>query len=335
MQDLIQHIQAGQDLSRQQMASAVDIMMRGEADAEEVKALLLALRAKGESVDEIAGAAQAMRDHMVAIDSEIAPLVDTCGTGGDRSGTFNISTAAAIVTAAAGVAVAKHGNRSITSKTGSADVLESLGINVDADVDTARRCLETVGICFCFAPKLHPSMRHVGPIRKSLGVPTIFNMLGPLCNPAGAPFQVLGVGRPELRQLLAQTLLQLGTQHALVVSGQDGLDELTVADSTDVCQVVDGKVNSLVWTPDDFGIARQSLDSMIVETPDQSAKVIRQVLAGDPGPARDIVVLNAAAAIWAVDRSQSKVSCAERAAAAIDDGRATDLLRRWGEASRS
>jgi anthranilate phosphoribosyltransferase len=196
MQQIIARIQEGQSLTMDEMAAVVDAIMRGDVGEDRIAEFLLALRAKGETVEEIAGAARAMRRHMTPIRSRHTRLLDTCGTGGDGSQTFNISTAAALVTAACGVAVAKHGNRGMTSRSGSADVLAVLGVNIAADVETVQRCLDEVGICFCFAPQLHPSMRHVAEVRKRLNVPTIFNLLGPLCNPASAPFQLLGVGRP-------------------------------------------------------------------------------------------------------------------------------------------
>ena len=200
---------AGEDLTLPEMTAVIDLVMQGQCAEGEIALLLTALRAKGETADEIAGAAMAMRKHMTRIRSSRLGLVDTCGTGGDGSGTFNISTAAALVAAAAGVPVAKHGNRSITSRSGSADVLASLGVNIEAPVATVERCLDELGICFCFAPQLHTAMKHVAPVRKKLGVPTIFNLLGPLCNPAGAPFQVLGVGKPELHERLAAVLARL------------------------------------------------------------------------------------------------------------------------------
>src|SRR5690606_13322707 len=213
------------------------------AAPEGIAAFLLALRQKGETVDEIAGAALALRKHMTCIATRRAGIVDTCGTGGVGSKLFNISTTAALVTASCGVPVAKHGNRSVTSRSGSADVLAALGVNIDAPPQVVERCLDELGICFCFAPSLHPAMLHVGPVRRQLGVPTIFNLLGPLCNPARAPYQVMGVGMGELRHRLALVLARLGTQHAVVVTGDDGLGEITLATTTRVCEVRDGKVS--------------------------------------------------------------------------------------------
>ena len=309
-------LSAGQDLSLTDMAEVIDRVMLGQCAANEIALLLTALRAKGESVDEIAGAAQAMRKHMTPIRHSRQGVVDTCGTGGIGSEIFNISTAAAIVTAAAGVPVAKHGNRSITSKSGSADVLAELGI------------------CFCFAPHLHPSMKHVGPIRKQLGFPTIFNLLGPLCNPASAPFQVLGVGKPELKERIAAALARLGIEHAVVVSGEDGLDEVTLGGTTQAIEIRGHQMQPLNWKPEDFGLTPAGCETMLITGPQESAAIIRRVLAGERGPCRDIVLLNAAAALWTAGRDASRVGCTQLAAEAIDSGKAADLLRGWGASSR-
>ncbi len=319
---------AGENLSMEEMSATIEAVVAGRCATGEIGVLLTALRAKGETCQEVAGAAAALRRHMTRIGTRQSGVIDTCGTGGDGSGTFNISTAAALVTAAAGVPVAKHGNRGITSKTGSADALSALGVKVDASVERVEQCLDQLGICFCFAPLLHPAMKNVAEIRKQLGVPTIFNLLGPLSNPASAPFQVVGVGRAELRPLLAEALLLLGTKHALVVQGEDGLDEVTLAGPTRVTEVLPSGLRNFTWTPSDFGLAPASLESLGVNNPQESAAMIRDVLQGAPGPARDIVVLNAAAALWTAGRAESPLACAELAAAAIDLGAASDLLRR-------
>jgi anthranilate phosphoribosyltransferase len=334
MQQLVARIQDGQTLSMEEMAAVIDAIMQGACDPQQVGAFLLALRAKGETVEEIAGAARAMRRHMTPIHSRHARLLDTCGTGGDGSQTFNISTAAALVTAAGGVPVAKHGNRGMTSRSGSADVLAALGVNISADVAVVQRCLDEVGICFCFAPQLHPSMRHVVEVRKQLGVPTIFNLLGPLCNPASAPFQLLGVGRPELRTRLAAALRLLGSNRAAVVSGEDGLDELTLAGATNVSEVTPGAIRELQWHPEMFDVPRGELTALRVEGPQASAEMILGVLDGQAGPQRDIVVLNAAAALWIAAEGDSPPECARRAADAIDSGAARNVLHALVEASR-
>ncbi len=319
---------AGEDLSMEEMAATIDAVIDGRCTQGEIGVLLTALRAKGETCQEVAGAALALRRHMTPIRTRRTDCIDTCGTGGDGSGTFNISTAAALVVAAAGVPVAKHGNRRITSKTGSADALAALGVNVDASVERVEQCLDQLGICFCFAPLLHPAMKNVAEVRRQLGVPTIFNLLGPLSNPAAAPFQVVGVGRAELRQLLAEALLLLGARHALVVQGEDGLDEVTLAGPTRVTEVSPAGLRNFSWTPSDFGLAPASLDPIKVDDPQASAAMMGVVLGGARGPPRDIVVLNAAAALWTAGRAETPLACAEMAADAIDLGAAGELLKR-------
>ncbi len=319
---------AGENLSQQEMADAIDGIMRGQWQASEIGLLLTGLRHKGETVAEVAGAAAALRRHMTPIRTQRQGVIDTCGTGGDGSGTFNISTAAAIVTAAAGVPVAKHGNRRITSRTGSADVLLQLGVNIEADVACVEACLDELGLCFCFAPLLHGSMKQVAEVRRQLGVPTIFNLLGPLANPASAPFQLLGVGRGELRSLLAEALALLGTQRALVVRGEDGLDEVTLNGPTRVTETTTGTTRDFTWTPADFGLSPTTLESLQVDGPAQSAEIIRGVLAGEPGAARDIVVLNAAAAVWTARPGTTPDACARLAAEAIDSGAGRELLEK-------
>ncbi|MEX0938377.1 MAG: anthranilate phosphoribosyltransferase [Pirellulales bacterium] len=325
---------AGRDLSQEEMAETIDAIMEGSASESEIALLLTTLRAKGETVAEVAGAAQSLRRHMVPLDTRRQGVVDTCGTGGDHSGTFNISTAAALVTAAAGVPVAKHGNRSVSSKSGSADVLNELGVRTDADHAKVEACLDELGICFCFAPLFHPAMKRVAEVRRKLGVPTIFNLLGPLCNPAGAPFQLLGVSGDDRRTLLAEALALLGTRRAVVVAGEDGLDEVTLAGRTQVTLVEGGQTSESAWEPEDFGLQRAPLGELTVDGPSASAAMIRDVLAGKSGPARDIVVLNAAAALWVAAKSPEPAECARMAAEAIDSGAASDLLQRLAQRSQ-
>jgi anthranilate phosphoribosyltransferase len=253
-------------------------------------------------------------------------VIDTCGTGGDASGTFNVSTAAAIVAAAAGVPVAKHGNRSVTSKSGSADVLAGLGVNIAASVAQVERCLEELGICFCFAPLMHPAMKNVAAVRKELGIRTIFNLLGPLANPAGADYQLLGVGRPETRSMIASALRVLGTKRSFVVSGADGLGEVTLADATRVTEVSADAMREFTWLPEDFGIARAPLDAISIAGPAESVALVKEVLGGKQGPARDIVLLNAAAGLHLVGRAQSLSEAVELAREALDSGSARRLL---------
>ena len=317
---------AGQNLSLPEMQAVIDEVMQGRVAQEQIALLLTALAHKGESVEEIAGAAAAMRQHMTPIRHNRLGVIDTCGPGGHGSGTFNISTAAALVTAAAGVPVAKHGNRSITSKTGSADALAALGVNIAAPVPVVETCLNEIGVCFCFAPSLHAAMKHVAPVRKALPFRTIFNLLGPLCNPASAPYQLLGVGKAGLRPLLAQALALLRTERTLVVYGEDGIGEVSLAGPSQVTEVTAEALRDFTWTPEDFGLARQGREALSVDTPQQSAEIIRRVLASEPGAPRDIVVLNAAAALWTARHHPDPTACAADAAAAIDSGQARKVL---------
>lgn len=338
-----QRLSLGKDLSQCEMEAAVHELMSGGVEAESIARFLLDLNAKGETVDELAGAAQAMRRHMVPITCRHSRLVDTCGTGGVGSELFNVSTTAALVTAAAGltlessrrVAVAKHGNRSVTSKSGSADVLAALGVDIDAPVPTVERCLDELGIGFCFAPRLHPAMRHVAPIRRQLGVRTIFNLLGPLCNPASAAYQLLGVGRAEFGPILAATLQRLGTRRAVVVSGTDGVGEVTLAGDTEVRLVHPDEIRVDCWQPGHFGRERASLDTLRVEGPAESAAMIHRVLAGERDVPRDMVVINAAAALWTAEVAAELRECADLAQAALDSGAARILLNRWVELSQT
>lgn len=335
MESTLGRLAGGEDLTQDEMESAVLTVMDGGASDAQIGLLLTALRAKGETVAEVSGAALAMRRHMIPIRHQRRGVLDTCGTGGDGSGTFNISTAAAIVTAAAGVPVAKHGNRSITSRTGSADVLAALGVNVEASVHGVERCLDELGICFCFAPLLHPAMKNVAAVRRQLGFPTIFNLLGPLANPAGAPFQLLGVGKAAVQPLLAEALLRLGIERALVVRGDDGLDEVTLNGPTRVIEVRDGRMHEFTWSPRDFGLSESSLESLQVDGPEASAAMIRDVLSGSAGPSREIVVLNSAAALWTAGQQASLTDCAAAAAQAIDSGAASRLLANFIELTRA
>jgi anthranilate phosphoribosyltransferase len=327
----IQQVESGGDLPMEAMAAVMGQIMDGDCNDEQITRLLLGLHRKGETVGEVAGAAVAMRQRMTPIRSSRPNLIDTCGTGGDGSKTFNISTAAALVTAAAGAPVAKHGNRAATSRTGSADVLAALGVNVDADVARVEACLDELGICFCFAPLLHAAMKHVAAVRKQLGTPTIFNILGPLVNPASAPFQLLGVGRPALQPLLAEALLLLGVRRAMVVHGSDGMDEVTLGGPTVVVEAGQGRLRRFEWQPSDFGLKSVWQSDMLVSGPEESAAMISEILAGRRGPPRDIVIANAAAALWTIGRAPSPKQCAQEAAEAIDSGAARDLLARLVE----
>jgi anthranilate phosphoribosyltransferase len=317
------------------MHQAIIWMLAGRAQDAEIGQLLLALRAKGESVSEMLGAAKGMRLMMTPIRSKYSDLLDTCGTGGDGSGTFNISTATAIVTAACGVPTAKHGNRKITSATGSADVLAHLGVGVEADRECVERCLDQLGLCFCFAPLLHPAMKHVGQVRRQLGVPTLFNYLGPLCNPAGAAYQVLGTGKEDLQAKLAATLVQLPIEAAVVVRGADGMDEVSLAAETSVLHVQYGMTTQLFWDHRSFGLPKINNSDLLVDGPEQSAGMIHRILKGETGPARDIVVANAAAGLWVCNRTHSLIDAVGQAQKAIDSGKALSLLEQLARFSHN
>lgn len=332
---MLSRLSTGENLSLEEMHSGITAIMSGGVSEGEIAQLLTSLAQKGETVDEVAGAALAMREHMTPIRSSRERIVDTCGTGGGGSKTFNVSTTAALVAAAAGATVAKHGNRSVTSRTGSADVLAELGVNIEASVAQVEACLDELGLCFCFAPLMHPSMKHVGKVRKELGIRTIFNVLGPLANPARASRQVLGAGLRELRPLLAGAMQRLGTERTLVVSGEDGLGDVTVSGVTNVSEVVRDTVTDYRWTPEDFGLERSGTTGLEVESSAHSAMVIRKVLKGQPGPARDIVILNAAAALLAAEVAESPREGAKLAAEAIASGAAGGLLQRLAERSHA
>jgi len=336
IQQATETVKAGQDLGMAEMTELIGLVMEGECAEGDIVDLLVALHEKGEAVEEVAGAAIAMRSKMVKIRCPHERFIDVVGTGGDGSSTFNISTASALVAAAAGVPVAKHGNRGFTSKSGSADVLATLGVNIEASVSTIEACLKELGLCFCFAPLMHGAMKHVGPARRRISTPTIFNILGPLANPAEAPFQLLGVGRAHQQQLLAEAVLRLPTQRVAVVHGTDGLDEVTLAAPTRVIEAVKGELRETEWTPADFGLPTRERDAMIVDSPEASAAIIRDILDGEAGPCRDIVVANAAAAVWTVltDKGVSLKECAARVADAIDSGDAKRLLQRLAECSQ-
>jgi anthranilate phosphoribosyltransferase len=324
---------AGENLSQQETTETFDSVMDGQVSDEQIALLLTALHVKSETVEEIAGAAMSLRKHMTPIRTRHSNVIDTCGTGGGGSKLFNISTTAALVTAAVGVPVAKHGNRAVTSRSGSADVLSELGVNIAADLPRVEKCLNELGICFCFAPLMHPSMKRVAEVRARLGMQTIFNLLGPLTNPAGAPFQLLGVGRPELRETLARVLALLGTQRSAVVSGAGNVGEVTIAGATEFTEVTaTGDLRHGRWTAADFGLTDPySLDALAIENPAQSAAVIRRVLAGEPGPARDIVAANTAAALWVAGRVASLREGTLLAQQTIDNGAAAELLSRLVE----
>jgi anthranilate phosphoribosyltransferase len=300
--------------------------MTGEATPAQIGGFLIGLRMKGETVDEIAAAAGVMRELATRVNIKGDHLVDTCGTGGDAASTFNISTASAFVVAAADGQVAKHGNRSVSSKCGSADVLEAAGVNLELDPEQVAHCIEQVGVGFMFAPKHHSAMKHaIGP-RREMGVRTIFNVLGPLTNPAGAPNQVLGVFSDQLLVPLAEVLQKLGSKHVLVVHAEDGMDEISIGAPTHVAELKDGNISSYTITPEQFELSTSDISQLKVETAEESLAMIRGVLNNQAGPARDIVVLNAGAAIYAADLVPSLEAGIKRAAEVIAEGSAATKL---------
>lgn len=337
MQEVIEHalhrLIDQHDLTVDQMRAVISTIMQGNSSEVEIAALLTALRVKGESVAEIAGAAQAMVDHATPIETQRAGLLDTCGTGGDQLHTFNISTTTAFVVAATGVPVAKHGNRSVSSTSGAADVLEALGVNIQLTPQRVGQCVREIGLGFCFAPLLHGAMKHVGPIRKQLKFRTIFNLLGPLTNPARAEFQLIGTGRVENAEKLAQALTLLNRQHACVVCGAGQLDEVALWGTTSAFEVRQQTVTAHTWMAADFGLPECHPDQLRVTSPQQSADVVRGILNGVPGPARDIVIANSAAALWVAERAPDLRSAAQQAATAIDTGAARVVLQRLIEMS--
>jgi anthranilate phosphoribosyltransferase len=326
LEDFIAQAESGVDLSSDQMQHAILWMLAGRTEDAEIARLLLALQAKGEAVSELVGAARGMRVMMTPIRSKRTGLLDTCGTGGDGAKTFNISTATAIVTAAAGAPTAKHGNRRVTSATGSADVLACLGVAVEADRNRVEACLDELGLCFCFAPLLHPAMKHVGQVRRQLGVPTLFNYLGPLCNPAGAAYQMIGTGHEILQTKLAAALVQLPVEAAIVVRGLDGMDEVSLAAETSVLHVQYGMTTQLHWTPSTFGLQSIRNEDLIVDGPEASAAMIRSVFQGQAGAPRDVVLANASAGLWIAGRTHSLIEGVAMASKAIDSGSAWQLL---------
>ncbi len=334
LHDALRRLEQGIDLNFEQAAAVIEVMISGTCEEELARRILTAMHVKGEAVEEVAGAAQAMRKHMVPIRPEAPTVVDIVGTGGDGAGTFNISTAAAVVTAAAGIPVAKHGNRRITSRSGAADVLALLGVAVNAPPAFAEECLNELGICFCFAPNFHPAMRNVADIRAKLGHPTIFNLLGPLTNPAGAAVQLLGVGREHLHRMMSEALCLLGTQRSVVVFGSSGLDEIDLSGLTHVILVEDGRTRSFGWTWEDFGLSPVSPERLQVAGPEESAALILDILAGRPSPAADVVAANAGAALWLAGKHDKLDDCVALAQEVVQGGAAADLLNRWIAKSR-
>jgi anthranilate phosphoribosyltransferase len=331
---LLEKLMRRETLTVDEAAEAMAAIMSGEATPAQIGALLVGLTMKGERPAEIVGLAKTMRANAVPLSKTFDDLFDTCGTGGDRSGTFNISSTAALVVAAAGLRVAKHGNRSVSSKCGSADVYEALGVDIAADPSVVERSLETVGIAFFFAPTFHPSMRHAAPVRRELGVRTAFNLLGPLTNPAGTRSQLVGVPHSELTELLARALLLLGAARAWVVHGADGIDEMSTTGHTKVSECRDGAVSTFYVHPSDFGLPKASHQDLQGGDAAANAAIVREVLAGSKGPRRDVVLLNAGASLFIGGKVRSVREGIERARQAIDSGSAQRTLDAMVTASR-
>lgn len=334
IREAIETVVNDETLSFEAAAQVMNEIMSGEATPSQFGAFVTALRLKGETVDEIAGMAQVMRDHSLHVEVDGA-LVDTCGTGGDGSGTFNISTAAAFVAAGAGVKVAKHGNRAMSGSSGSADVLEALGAKIELSPESVARCINETGFGFMFAQGFHPSMRFAAGPRREIGIRTVFNILGPLTNPAGAGAQVIGVADASMASKMAQALSRLGSKRALVVHGNDGLDEITIADSTRVWELKDGSVSEYDISPEGLGVSRARLSEIQASDSERSAQMLRNVLSGNTGAARDIVLANAAAALLAGDLVETLQDGVEAAAQSIDSGSAKERMESFIALSQS
>jgi anthranilate phosphoribosyltransferase len=331
---LLERIHQRQDLTSDEAAGAMAAIMDGRATPAQMAGLLMALRLKGERPAEMVGLARVMRERAVRVSRAVEGVFDTCGTGGDGAGTLNVSSIVALAVAACGVPVAKHGNRSVSSRCGSADVFEALGVNVNAPVPVVERCLAEAGIAFFFAPTFHPSMRHAAATRRELGVRTAFNLLGPLTNPAGARRQLVGVPRPEMTELVARSLARLGTERAWVVHGADGIDEISTGGYTKVSECRGGLVNTFFVHPSDLGLRKAALADLAGGDAATNAEIARGVLAGAPGAPRDIVLLNAAAALLVAGRAPSLKDGLALAAHAIDSGRAAATLDRLAAVSQ-
>jgi anthranilate phosphoribosyltransferase len=331
LEKLVRH----EDLTTEEASAVMQEVMEGRALPVALAGVLSALAMKGERPAEIVGFARTMRAHAVKLASPVRDVFDTCGTGGDRSGTFNISSAAAIVVAACGVSVAKHGNRSVSSQCGSADVFEQLGVNITALPAVVERTLAEANIAFFFAPTFHPAMKHAGPTRRELGIRTVFNLLGPLTNPAGATRQIVGVPRSELTEPIARALMMLGSTRAWVVHGADGIDEISTTGYTKVSECRDGAVNTFYVHPGDFGVAKAASADLRGGNAADNAAIIRDVLDGRTGPHRDVVALNAGAALFIAGRTTSVAEGIRAATAAIDSGGARDTLAAMVRHSRA
>lgn len=328
----IQKISEGHNLSQQESFESIREIVGGQATDVQIAAFLIGLRVKGETVDEIAGAVRSLLAAANRINPQVAGCVDIVGTGGDCTGTFNISSAAALVASAAGACVAKHGNRSVSSSSGSADVFEALGLDLSLSPSEAEKCIEKNGFSFLFAPTYHPAMRFAAPVRRQLAVRTLFNLLGPLANPAGAKSIVLGVYSPHLLQFIAETLRELEIRHALVIHGHDHTDEISLSGPTDYCELKNGVITSGTMTPEQFGLKRAGLAEIKGGTPAENAKMVEAIIEGQPGAPRDIVVLNAGATLYVAGVADSIKTGVNLASQAIDSGaakRKLELLRQF------
>lgn len=338
IREAISHVVDGHTLNRAQATAVMDEIMAGQASGGQIAALVTALRLRGETVEEIAGFATAMRDHAirVTLPDGLSHVVDTCGTGGDKSGSFNISTTASFVIAAAGVSIAKHGNRAMTSQCGSADLLEGLGVAVELTPDQVATCIARIGIGFMYAPAFHPAMRYVGPTRREIGIRTIFNILGPLTNPAGARHQLIGVGQEGISVKLAEALRTLGCQHAVLVRADEGLDEIGIAGATEVTDydARHGPIRTYRVTPEDFDLTRGQPGDLLGGGVEDNVRIAQDVLSGAKGPRRDVVLMNAGAAIYAADRTASIADGITLARQAIDDGSALARVSQLAELSQ-
>jgi len=316
-----------QNLTREETRSAIEEIMKGKASPVEISSFLTASITKGVTIDELTAAASVMRDFATKIKLKEKITIDTCGTGGDNAGTFNISTVVAMIVTGAGVCVAKHGNRSVSSKCGSADLLEALGVKIDIEQEKVKECIEKVGIGFMFAPRFHPAMKFAQPVRKELGIRTIFNLLGPLTNPALVKYQLVGVNSPELLKGYASVLKDLGSTHVMVVRGLDGLDEITTTKNTEVCELKDGKIKEYVISPSEFGIKRVDMKDILGSDIATNVKIANEILDGKNGPRRDITCLNAGAALYVAGVVPNIKEGFELANITIDSGRAKEKLK--------
>ena len=325
IRDAIMQLADRRDLTEAEAARCMEELMSGAATPAQFGAYVAALRMKGETIDEITGMAKVMREKASRIDLK-GPLLDTCGTGGDESGSFNVSTCAAFIAAGAGARVAKHGNRAMTSRCGSADVLEALGAKIDLTPYQVAECIERAGVGFMFAQAFHPAMKFVAPLRREIGIRTVFNILGPLTNPAGATHQVIGVPRPDLVEKIAAVLARLGAEHALVVHGEDGFDEISIGGKSIVAELLDGVVRTYTVTPEDAGLRRHDISTIIGDTPEHNAAELREVLSGRPGALRDFALLNAGAALIAWGSAANLKAGVQQAAQSVDSGAAKAKL---------